>query len=92
MSRNAIANFVLFGGESGGREEVWSVGEDNFNLLLKKGVWKKKHKLVSCFFIENYFAENSQFERSMFSDVLRGSAGNKVDNQFYVHINRYWIN
>jgi len=38
MSRNAIANFVLFGGESGGREEVWSVGEDNFNLLLKKGV------------------------------------------------------
>ena len=60
-------------------KEVWGVGD----LIEKRSVKKKKqHKLVSCFFIENYFAENSQFARSMFSNVLRGSAGNKVDNQF----------
>jgi len=41
MSRNATANFVFLGGRSGGREEVWGVGEDNFILLLKKRSVKK---------------------------------------------------
>ena len=79
MSRNATANFDR--GKEWGREEVWGAGGDNFTLFLKKRV-KKNHKLVSCFFLENYFAENSKFARFVLSDVLRGSAENKVENQF----------
>ena len=64
MSRNAKANFVFFKVIGGGEGRGVDVGEDDC-IFFKR----KRAKKITSSKKTIYFTENSQFGRSLFSNV-----------------------